>query len=191
MRCQSCHALSLEAVCIRCKERLLSPTVSKRNAGTLEVISLFRYSTIEPFLLSKHTAAGFRIYRYFSKTFFKPFLAEFAGHLDEPVTLIGIDEQVTHGYSHTAVLSHYAAQERIEPAHATLLAHNPVSYAGKPLQYRLDHPRDFRYTGQSGLEVILIDDIITTGITLQQAQQELEQHDVEVLFALTLADARG
>jgi len=191
MRCQSCHALSWDVICEHCKKTLLTPTVTKRNAGALEVISLFKYSTIEPFLLTKHTAAGYRIYRYFSKTFFRPFLAEFAGHLDEPVTLIGIDEQVTHGYSHTAVLSHDAAQERIRPAYATLLAHNPVSYAGKPLQYRLDHPRDFRYTGQPGLEVILIDDIITTGITLQQAQQVLMQHDVEVLFALTLADARG
>jgi len=191
MRCQSCHVLSQEAFCAACRKKLLTPTVSKRKVGTLEVISLFKYSTIAPFLLTKHSAAGFRIYRYFSKTFFKPFLAEFAGHLDEPVALIGIDEHVTHGYAHTAVLSRHAAQSRIRPLYATLLAHNRVSYAGKSLQYRLDHPRDFRYTGPAGLEVILIDDIITTGVTLQQAQQVLMQHDVEVLFALTLADARG
>ena len=190
MRCQSCHKLSASVVCTACRERLLQPTVSRRKVGTLEVVSLFKYSTIESFLLTKHTAAGFRIYRYFSKTFFKPFLAEFAGHLDEPVSLVAIDEHVTHGYSHTAVLSHYAAQRNIIPIHATLPAHNRVSYAGKPLQYRLDHPRDFRYSGRAGIEVILIDDIVTTGVTLQQAQRELARHDVEVLFALTLADAR-
>lgn len=130
------------------------------------------------------------MYRYLSKIFFKPFLATFAAHLDMPVQLLAIDERPLHGYAHTAVLSHYAAQPKIEPLHAKLLARNSVSYAGKPLQYRLDHPRDFVYTGPSGIEVILLDDIITTGVTLQQAQQVLIQHDVEVLFALTLADAR-
>jgi len=76
------------------------------------------------------------------------------------------------------------------PQHASLMAQNRVHYAGKPLQYRLDNPRDFRYTGRSGVDVILVDDIITTGITLQEAQQVLLSHDVNVLFALTLADAK-
>jgi competence protein ComFC len=54
----------------------------------------------------------------------------------------------------------------------------------------LENPREFYYTGEQGIEAILIDDIITTGVTLQEAQQELERHGVEVLFAVTLADAR-
>jgi competence protein ComFC len=63
-----------------------------------------------------------------------------------------------------------------------------VNYSGKSLQYRLEHPRDFVYTGKSGIDVILVDDIVTTGITLQEAQKVLMEHDVNVLFALTLAD---
>jgi competence protein ComFC len=154
------------------------------------VISLFKYKNIEPFLLTKHTPVGYRLYRYFSKQFVKPFLDNFATHIDTPVTLMAIDEQVQSGYSHTALLSHYAKSPKIALAHATLLAQNSVSYAGKSLEYRLNNPRDFRYTGKAGIEVILIDDIITTGVTLQEAQQELQRHGVEVLFALTLADAR-
>jgi competence protein ComFC len=38
------------------------------------------------------------------------------------------------------------------------------------------------------VHAILVDDIITTGITLQEAQKVLMQHGVNVLFALTLAD---
>lgn len=191
MRCLSCHAFSPAVICDDCKNKLLRPTITKRKVGTLEVISLFKYSTIEPFLLTKHQPEGFRIYRYFATQFLKPFLENFASHLDEVITLVGIDEKVKQGYSHTALLSHYASTPRIRAKHATLLARNTVSYAGKSLDYRLAHPRDFSYRGKAGLEVILLDDIVTTGVTLQEAHTVLEKHDIEVLFALTLADARG
>ncbi len=190
MRCLSCHNLSLRVVCKACEAKLLAPTTGRRKVGTLEVVSLFRYSTLEPFLLTKHTPAGYRLYRYFSKQFVKPFLDDFSSHIDETVTLIGVDERSGGGYSHTALLSHYAHSPKIAVQHSTLLAQNPVKYAGRSLQFRLENPRDFHYTGETGIEAILIDDIITTGVTLQEAQQELERHGVEVLFALTLADAR-
>ena len=61
-------------------------------------------------------------------------------------------------------------------------------YAGKSLQFRLDNPRDFDYHGKKDVDVILVDDIITTGITLQEAQKVLTQSGVNVLFALVLAD---
>jgi len=190
MRCLSCHRLSRHTICQACHSRLFTPTVSRRKIGTLEVVSLFRYRNIEPFLLTKHTPAGYRLYRYFSKRLIQPFLDDFATHIDEAVTLIPIDERVYSGYSHTALLAHYAGSEKIQIAHGALRATTHVHYAGRSLAFRLAHPRGFRYRGSSGLEAILIDDIITTGVTLQEAQQCLMQHGVEVLFALTLADAR-
>ncbi|WP_457606222.1 ComF family protein [Nitratifractor sp.] len=156
----------------------------------MDVISLFRYKTIAPFLLSKHTSAGYRLYRYFSRRHLAPFLELFAEGLERPAFLIGIDERIKGGYSHTAVLTHYARQSALRPLHASLQARNPVSYAGKSLEYRLLHPRDFRYDGPSGIEAILVDDIITTGSTLGEAHRVLKETGVEVLFALTLADAR-
>jgi len=190
MRCLSCQRLSRHIICSACHAALFVPTVSRRTVGSLEVVSLFRYSSIEPFLLTKHTPPGYRLYRYFSKHLVKPFLDDFATHIDTALTVIPVDERVYSGYSHTALLSHYAGSEKIRIAHGTLRATNPVHYAGRSLAFRLAHPRDFHYSGRAGIEAILIDDIVTTGVTLQEAQQTLERHGVEVLFALTLADAR-
>jgi len=58
------------------------------------------------------------------------------------------------------------------------------------LDFRLENSRDFRYSGKSDIEAILVDDTITTGITLQEAYILLEKYNVNVLFALTLADAK-
>ena len=68
------------------------------------------------------------------------------------------------------------------------MAQNRVNYSGKSLQFRLENPREFFYTGKSNIDVILVNDIITTGITLQEAQKVLMSHGVNVLFALTLVD---
>ncbi len=120
----------------------------------------------------------------------RPFILNFTLEDDSPLAIIGIDETVKNGYSHVACLTHSMKTAVSTPFHASLLSQNSVRYAGKTLQYRLDHPRNFRYSGTEGVDAILIDDIITTGITLQEAQITLQEHDVNVLFALTLADAR-
>jgi len=192
MRCISCHRFSREVVCAPCRERLLVPAITRRTVGTLEVVSLFGYRTLEPFLLTKHSPVGHRIYGYLGDNFLAPFLSEFAERLtsESAIRLIGIDEHVGHGYSHTAQLLHGVKHPRLDVLHGKLLARNRVDYAGKTLQYRLDHPRNFRYTGPSGGEAILIDDVITTGLTLQQAQQVLASKGVDILYAVTLADAQ-
>ncbi len=59
------------------------------------------------------------------------------------------------------------------------------------LDFRLDNPRGFVYNGLSDIDVILVDDIITTGLTIQEAKEKLEDNGVRVLFAITLADARN
>jgi len=192
MRCVACHRWSLEVICPACRDRLLVPHVRRRTVGTLEVVSLFGYETIEPFLLSKHRPVGYRIYRYFGRRFIAPFLYEFASKLpgDGRIRVIGVDEQVRRGYSHTAGLTRPVRHRLLEVLHGRLIARRQVHYAGKTLRYRLEHPRDFRYTGPAGGDAILVDDIITTGLTLQQAQQTLHANGVNVLFALTLADAQ-
>lgn len=162
--------------------------MSTRKVGTLDVISFYRYSTLESLLHSKHKPEGHRIYKALSKMVMKPFIKEFSEHDDGDVYLVGIDEDVKSGYSHVAILTHNMKRKSIKPQHSSLMARNKVNYSGKSLQFRLDNPRDFIYTGKKGIDVILVDDIITTGITLQEAQKVLMAHDVNVLFALTLAD---
>ncbi len=168
----------------------MKPTVSTRKVGTLDVISLFRYRTIAPFLLRKHGPVGYRLYRYFARRQIAPFLEAFAEGIDERVWLIGIDEFPASGYAHTAVLTRYGKVGKMPNLPAALVAKNRVNYAGKTLRYRLEHPRDFRYRGPSGIRAVLIDDIVTTGSTLREAHTVLRDSGVEVLFALTLADAR-
>jgi competence protein ComFC len=188
MRCYSCSKLNFEIICKSCKEQLFVPTIKTRKVGTLDVISFFRYSTIESLLHSKHKPEGYRVYKALAKITMKPFIKEFVENVDSDVYIVGIDEFVKNGYAHVALLTRAMNIKHSISQHASLMAQNRVNYSGKSLQFRLDNLREFVYTGKSGIDVILVDDIITTGITLQEAQNVLIDNGVNVLFALTLAD---
>ena len=188
MRCYSCSKLSMSIICSRCKEQLFKTTISTRTIGTLDVISFYKYSALESLLLTKHKPEGYRVYKALSKMTLKPFIEEFVENIDSDVYILGIDEYVKSGYAHVALLTRAMKTKQTIPLYGTLMARNRVNYSGKSLQFRLENPRDFCYTGKSNIDVILVDDIITTGITLQEAQKVLLAHNVNVLFALTLAD---
>jgi len=188
MRCFSCAKLSIKIICKTCEEQLFVPTVSTRKVGTLDVISFFKYSTLESLLHTKHKPEGYRIYKALARMVMKPFIEEFVESDDRDVYIVGIDEHVKSGYAHVALLTRAMKMKHSIPQHSSLMAGNRVNYSGKTLQYRLDHPRDFAYTGKRDIDVILVDDIVTTGITLQEAQKVLTAQGVNVLFALTLAD---
>ena len=162
--------------------------MSTRTIGTLDVISFYKYATLEPLLLTKHKPEGYRIYKALAHITMRPFIQEFLEADDRKVYIIGIDEYVRSGYAHVALLTHAMKTKNSKPLHTSLLAQNRVNYSGKDLQFRLKNPRNFIYTGKSNIDAILVDDIITTGITLQESQKVLLQHDVNVLFALTLAN---
>ncbi len=169
-------------------EELFVPSVRTRTVGTLDVISFYRYDTLEPLLLSKHKPEGWRIYRQLGKMLFRPFIREFVENDAGEVYVVGIDEDVRSGYSHVAQLTRAMRMQSINVQPAVLRARNRVNYSGKPLQFRLENPREFVYSGKSDVDAILVDDIITTGTTLREARQVLMKSGVNVLFALTLAD---
>lgn len=154
------------------------------------MISFYRYSTIESLLLLKHKPEGYRVFRDLAEMTIKPFIRNFVENDPSSVSIVGIDEQIKNGYSHVACMTEKMKTAYSKPLHASLLSQNSVRYAGKTLQYRLNNPRNFKYSGNEKIDVILVDDIITTGITLQEAQQTLLASNVNVLFALTLADAQ-
>jgi len=188
MRCYSCSKLSLPIICKTCKEQLFRTTISTRTIGSLDVISFYKYSALESLLHTKHKPEGYRIYKALAHMTMKPFIEEFVESDDRDIYIVGIDEYVKSGYAHVALLSRAMKTKTSFPLHSSLMAKNRVNYSGRSLQYRLDNPRDFVYKGKSGIDVILVDDIITTGITLQEAQKVLIEKGVNVLFALTLAD---
>lgn len=161
-----------------------------RTVGTLDVISFYTYSSIEALLHTKHKPEGYRIYKALANITMKPFIEEFVESDDRDIYIIGIDEYVKSGYSHVSVLTKSMKTLHSHPLHGKLIAQNRVNYSGKSLQYRIENPRNFRYTGKQNIDAILVDDIITTGITLQEAQSILEKNGVNVLFALTLANVR-
>ena len=188
MRCYTCATFSLSIVCELCIKRLFPVSMSTRTIGTLDVISFYKYTTIESLLLSKHKPEGYRIYKALAKMTVKPFIDEFLESDERIVYIVGVDEYVKSGYAHVALLTREMQRKNAISQYASLMAQNRVNYSGKDLQFRLNNPRNFSYSGKSNIDVILVDDIITTGITLQEAQKVLMQHGVNVLFALTLAD---
>lgn len=191
MRCLACHKLTLGTFCKKCRDNLLQLQVTKRVVGTLEVYSFFKYQQIQDLLFTKHTPQGFQLYKALAKRSFRPFMKKFMQEDTRPIYIIGVDEKVKYGYAHVALLTHAMKMKNVHVQHAKLMARNNVTYSGKKLQFRLENPRDFCYTGQKGIEAILVDDILTTGTTLLEATTLLRENGVEVLFALTLAGVEG
>lgn len=191
MRCFSCHALSLNIICKQCRDNLLGANITKRKIGSLDVYSFYSYSSLEKLLLSKHTPVGHRVYRELAKMTFKPFMEHFIAHDARDIAVIGVDERIKGGYSHVALLTHSMRGAHTKVLHASLMANNKVSYSAQSLDYRLANPRDFVYKGEQGMDAILVDDIVTTGTTLSEARAVLQKSGIDVLFALTLADARS
>ena len=109
---------------------------------------------------------------------------------EKEVFAIPIDDHTRHDFSHTAILAKHLKSQFITPKYNCLKATNIVKYAGKDLEFRQKNPRHFKLINISNQMTILCDDLITTGATIKQAKKALEKKNNEVLFSLTLADAK-
>lgn len=190
MRCMMCERFSLSHICSACQESLLTPTLYKRKImGSLPVYSFYPYTDIEPLLLTKHTDIGYYIYTILAKRA----LGEFAKNwqYEHRVASLGIDDHAAGGYSHTAVLNRALKSSNITPRYGKLRAANPHKYAGKSAEERLLNPRQFAYKPFAENEVILVDDIVTTGTTLSEASEVLHANGKKVILCLTLTDAEN
>ncbi len=107
---------------------------------------------------------------------------------DKKIFAIAIDDNVDKNFSHSAILTKELKSKFITPLYAKLRARNKIQYAGKSKSFREKNPRNFKYSGEREIDVILVDDVITYGITLNEAKKTLNKHNVNVLFALTLAN---
>lgn len=190
MRCMMCERLSFSHICSACQESLLIPSLHKRKIlGNIPVYSFFPYNDIEPLLLSKHTDVGYYIYTILAKRAFGTFAKEW--QYENPVASLGIDDHASSGYSHTAVLNRALKSPNITPQYGKLRATNHHKYAGKSAEERLLNPRQFQYTSFAENEVILVDDIVTTGTTLSEASELLHTNGKKVILCLTLTDAEN
>ncbi|MDP2078995.1 MAG: phosphoribosyltransferase family protein [Sulfuricurvum sp.] len=190
MRCMMCERWSIFShICKTCQDDFLTPTLYKRKIlGSIPVYSFFSYSDIEPLLLTKHTDLGHYIYTIMAKRSMQRFAKEWS--YENKVVSIGIDDHATSGYAHTAILNRALKSPLITPLYGILRATQHHKYAGKSVEERLMNPREFRYKPFDEEEVILVDDIVTTGTTLTEAAEVLHAHGKKVILCLTLTDAQ-
>jgi competence protein ComFC len=126
------------------------------------------------------------MYSILANLAFKKFAESFT--FETVVESLSIDDHTRSGYSHTALLNQALKSHSIRPCYGKMRARNSVSYSGKNYEFRRSNPRDFIYRQSPCQEIILVDDIITTGTTLGEAAHCVTTQGKTVLFCLTLAD---
>ena len=173
-----CEEFSFSLICNKCK-KLLKPEFIKKD----DVISFYRYEDIEYLIKFKYEKFGSFVFKELSTPF-----SFFSKNYPNKLNIIPIDDKINKGYSHTAILAN--AMKKDKKLFSTLHAKSEIKYAGKSLEFRLNNPRNFKYSGPKNIDVILIDDVVTTGTTLKEAKEVLKKHNVNVLFSLVLADLR-
>jgi competence protein ComFC len=167
----------------------LEPNFYKRELeDDFFVYSFYQYEDIKELLNTKYQFYGDRVYDILAKLSFEKFAKNF--EFDSKLTAIPIDDHTRHEFSQSAILAFNLKSKYLKPKYAKLKATNIIKYAGKSLEFRQKNKRIFKYTGEQNLKVVLVDDLITTGLTILEAKETLEQNNCEVLFALTLSDAR-
>ncbi|RXJ75704.1 phosphoribosyltransferase [Arcobacter sp. F155] len=188
MKCLSCETFSLNIICKTCQEKLLTPSFHKRElADGFYNYSFYSFTEIEEFLTSKYYFHGDRVFNTLGKLSFKKFAQNF--EFKQLVYSIGIDEHTRHEFSQTAILSKHLKSKYIKPLYGKCKATNIVKYAGKDLEFRKKNKRKFDIK-VSNKSIILVDDLITTGTTILEAKKACEEKNNQVLFCLTLADAK-
>jgi competence protein ComFC len=155
----------------------------------LKVYSFYRYSDVSDLILSKKSYLGFYIFNILAKNSLLKFAEEFAKIENfKDIYSIPIDDVVSEkGYSHTAILSN-SMKENFQPLFNSLIAKNRVKYVGQSSKFRKENRRDFILRKDIvGKKIVLVDDVVTTGTTLSEAEKILKKRGNYPLFALTLA----
>jgi len=188
MKCLLCESLSFSHICEYCQKTFLTPSIYRRKIlNGVEVISFYKYIDIKNLLHTKHTDIGYYIYSIMAKNSFKKFASSFL--YENKISAIAIDDKTSSGYSHTAILNKQLSSKIIKPECTKLRAKNNISYSGKSKEFRMMNPRDFSFKPTKYKDIVIVDDIITTGSTLSQAIAAISRHNHMPLFCLTLADA--
>ncbi len=186
--CIVCNSFSLRHICPHCLKGALAPSLFTREIEGLKVISFYKYSEIESLIRHKHKLSGNFILKQLASITFKEFAKNF--EYDGKISTLPIDDKTKNGYSHTAILANAMKNNIFIPEWGAIRAKNDVIYAGQSLEFRKNNPRDFEFKGAKHKDIILVDDIVTTGATLLEARACIEAAGYEVLFAVTLADAK-
>lgn len=186
MRCLLCEKISWRFICKSCLDEII-PTPKKHIVqGKLTVFSFYNFDDVENLIRSKYEPFGSHILKTLAVRAFKPFIND----LDLIDTaIIPIDDTPQKHFSHTAVLAHNASSRKIPARYGKLRARSKIHYAGQTLAFRKNNPKRFKFVEFKEQNVILLDDLMTTGTTLNEAYEKLEKMGKTVLFAIVLAKA--
>lgn len=205
MKCLVCERWSWNIICAQCLDELpltLQYRSIKAKQDTsykssieetlhnddVRVYSFYRYSDIAWLMQSKYDIIGSRVLYLLARKAARIFFQNIT--LPYPLQACGLDDFPYHAYSHTGVILHAFSKEsqgKLIAKHGVLRAENHVRYAGKNLQFRQNNPKKFYYIGTAPSELILLDDIITTGTSFAEALSIF--HNTQVLFCIALCDA--
>jgi competence protein ComFC len=189
MKCLLCKNYSFLIICKSCQNSILTPSFHTRELPNgFKIYSFYQYSEISDLLKTKHRFIGHQIYSILAKNSFAKFSKMF--NFNQMIYSISIDDKVDSGYSHTAILNRALKSKNIIPLYSKINSSNSVKYSGQSLEYRLKHPRGFKSDLKGNLELILVDDIVTTATTILEARMTLKKMGHNPVFALCLADAK-
>lgn len=188
MKCLLCEKISLKVICNCCQNDIKLTPKKRVSYDDFAIYSFFDYQNIEFLLKSKYNLIGSRIYKILSRKAYLYFKNEIQSDFGD-IYGIGIDDRISKFYSHSGIIVKEFSKI-FKPLFGTLIAKNEIHYAGKSLEYRQNNKKNFIYSGKKNINAVLLDDIITTGLSIKEAREELLRHNVNVLFALTLSDAR-
>jgi competence protein ComFC len=187
MRCLLCLRLSINSICRKCQDKLLTPTIYTRELECgYRVHSLYPYDEIEELILTKHSDTGHSIYKILSLQLAKAALELFGNNC----TALPLESEKIGIYSHTALLAKGFKKRGFSLALGALRDRSGKNYTGKSLEYRLKNQRDFELK-KIVENPLLIDDIITTGMTFSSAIATLKKEGIEPKGCIALADARN
>lgn len=208
MKCLICAKFCIGVMCKECLDLIpFSPSV--REVSGVRVYCFFAYSDIDFLLKAKYYAIGSRIFGILGRLAGEYFFSQEAmkGVDFSEVKMIGIDDCVRSFYSHTGILvrefsrasaksslNSYTTRKKqhlITPIYGELKAKNQISYAGKSLAYRQANKRGltFKTKSNNAKSFVIVDDIITTGTSFNEAIEVLQSNDAKVLFCLSLCNA--
>lgn len=188
MRCQSCGCFALRTFCSDCTRILSQHSLGFRDDAEFKVYYFYKYSDIKHIIHTKHHLHGLFTLKALANLSFSKFAKEFK--FGEKILAIPLDDSINSGYSHTAILANSLKSKDIKPSFNTIKAMSNVKYSGQSLSYRKKHKRNFKLLKKVDRPVILVDDLITTGLTMKEAFDVCQKAGISVLFGLTLADAK-